>query len=193
MKRSLAKPLLALIMNKKNKKIIASEFLYMLGAIIMFFLVYTIWIVLVHSNENKVSKIEQEIEKLKEVDYLTPLYSDPKKNGLIEPKTNFIEFTKITSTQIDSLYKYSLEKKVVSKLTSLTLFKSAWENYPNYKIKLILLKEKKVLLKKLKESFFNDSIGTVELNWLGIIIFSLFFILRYLIQGTKWSMKQLKE
>lgn len=180
-------------MNKKNKKIIASEFLYMLGAIIMFFLVYTIWIVLVHSNENKVSKIEQEIEKLKEVDYLTPLYSDPKKNGLIEPKTNFIEFTKITSTQIDSLYKYSLEKKVVSKLTSLTLFKSAWENYPNYKIKLILLKEKKVLLKKLKESFFNDSIGTVELNWLGIIIFSLFFILRYLIQGTKWSMKQLKE
>ena len=73
----------------------------MLGAIVMFFIVYTIWIVLVHSNENKVSKIEQEIEKLKEGDYLTPLYSDLKKNGLIEPKTNFIEFTKITSPQID--------------------------------------------------------------------------------------------
>jgi hypothetical protein len=48
-------------------------------------------------------------------------------------------------------------------------------------------------LEKTKKSFFNERIGGGEVLGLGIILFSIFFLLRYLIYGTKWSIRQLKE
>lgn len=48
-------------------------------------------------------------------------------------------------------------------------------------------------LKKTKNSFFNDWVDDDEVLGLGLILFSLFFLLRYLIYATKWSVKQLKQ
>jgi hypothetical protein len=60
------------------------------------------------------------------------------------------------------------------------------ENY----LQKILVKEKEI--EKLKSSVLNG-MGTDETIVFGIILFSIFFVLRYLMYATKWSIKQLKE
>ena len=60
----------------------------------------------------------------------------------------------------------------------------------------IELEKRKILeqkLEKKKSSIFNNSFGDDEIFGIALIVFSLLFLLRYLIYGIKWSIKQLKE
>ena len=52
-------------MNKTTKKIIAKEFLFLLGTTILFFVMLFAWISLIDSNYNKRNEIRTEIEKFK--------------------------------------------------------------------------------------------------------------------------------
>lgn len=47
-------------------------------------------------------------------------------------------------------------------------------------------------LEKKENSIFNGSFGDDEIFAIGLIVFSLLFLLRYLIYGIKWSINQLK-
>ena len=48
-------------------------------------------------------------------------------------------------------------------------------------------------LEQKKSSIFNNSFGDDEIFGIASVIFSILFLLRYLIYGTKWSIKQLKD
>ena len=58
------------------------------------------------------------------------------------------------------------------------------------------LEKRKTLEQKLKNkksSMFNNKFGDDEIFGIALIVFSILFLLRYLIFGIKWSIKQLKE
>ena len=57
-------------MKQENKKIIAREFLFLLGTTILFFVILFIWIMLNEANNDKEYELNQKIEKLTEYEKL---------------------------------------------------------------------------------------------------------------------------
>jgi len=53
-------------MKDSNKKIFAREFLFLLGTIILFLVVFFAWVMLHNSNDAKESELKQKIENLSE-------------------------------------------------------------------------------------------------------------------------------
>lgn len=174
-------------MKESAKKIIAREFLFLLGTTILFFVILFIWTLLHNYNNEKEYELKQEIESLTESKRLKSIYKDYKQKNIIST-TDFITFMSANDSQIKSLYNLGIEANVISPKTSLNLFRSAWEKYP---IEEIVYRENKI--NKIKDSFFNRDIRNKGLLSLGFLIFSVLFLLRYLIYATIWSFKQLKK
>lgn len=186
-------------MNKKTKKIIAKEFLFLLGTTILFFIILFIWIILNDSNRDKEYKLKDKIEKLTESEKLPYrlrvfyyINNDITENSWNKMKDSekFISDLKDTENA-SKIYDYIKEKGNISSTKDEFLDKISKDNESeNYFTKILPLETE---LKKTEDSFFNSSIRDEEIFVLGIFLFSIFFLLRYLIYGTKWSIKQLKE
>lgn len=155
---------------------------------------------IVKSNQEKLLKIQNEISniskneklpfRLKVFDYLNSELDTNSKDKFYESK-NFISNLKSDEEMADEVYVYLFDNKK----TTLTIseFKAEIKNDVDSErhLKEITILEKEVENKK--DSFFYNSFSNDKIISIGITLFSIFFLLRYLIYGTKWSLKQLKE
>jgi hypothetical protein len=186
-------------MQKTTKKIIAREFLYLLGTTIVFFIVVFIWIRLSERNYQEQNKLESEIEKLTEYEnlpyrlkvfyYLNNEIIESTSEK-IENKEKFISDLK-SKKEASEIYKFLKEKQHIKISETEYLTKISKDTESEKYLKDILPLEKE--LEKAKNSFFNGNVYTDDMGVFGLILFSIFFLLRYLVYGTKWSIKQLKE
>ena len=186
-------------MNKKTKKIIAKEFLFLLGTTILFFVVLFIWVMLHESNYDKKNELKDKISELtiyEKLPYRLRVFyyinNDIIKNSWdkMSDSEKFIFYLK-DKKQASETYEYIKEKGNISITKDEFLEKISKDSKSeNYLTKIQPLERK---LEETKDSFFNISIGDDEILGLGVFLFSIFFLLRYLIYGTKWSIKQLKE
>jgi hypothetical protein len=176
-------------MKKTSRKIIAREFLFLLGTTVLFFVILFVWISLNESNYDKRNEIETEIEKFKknsqsENEELLKLVYDK-----LTTKATYDEFV------FDFKESLELQKLSYSKLETdvdfETFLKDALGEDEIEKATEFMNLEKK--LQQTESSIFNDSVDIDESIGLGMTLFSIFFIFRYLIYGTKWSITQLKE
>jgi hypothetical protein len=115
-------------------------------------------------------------------------------NYNLEDSEKFISDLK-DKEQASELYEYLKENGGVSntKEQYLESISEDTESEKHLTELLTIEKELEKELEKTKDSFFNSSVGENERLELGFMIFSIFFLFRYLIYGTKWSIKQLKE
>lgn len=225
-------------MTNKTKKIIAREFLFLLGAILLFIVMIFIWKILNNKNIDKEKNLKQKIENISqnlfqnEYYYNNEIYleselykkygksleSKIKEHGYIKrtevdvllddffgkytnEKLSSFKRNKIKLTyneNFDSLIKnlYSENLNETIKTEKIQLIKKVYgletdsKTINEFHSKITYLKNK---LNKVESSFFNLEMNSNKIFELGIILFSIFFILRYLFYGTKWSIKKLKE
>ena len=178
-----------LINNKTSKKIIAKEFLFLAGTTILFFLILFAWSSFNKANHDKQNEIKVEINLYK------------KNNQSINDELLRVVYGKLiteaTYNQFVSDFKQSseLQKLSYNKLETDADFDTFLNDAlgKNKAEKPTKLRKLKTELKKTKNSIFNQSISEDEVFGLGMTLFSVFFIFRYMIYGTKWSIRQLKE
>ncbi len=190
-------------MKDSTKKIIAREFLFLLGTIILFFVVIFIWASLNDSINDKEYELKQEIKSLteyKKLPYRLRVFYYINNNIIeyswdkMKDSEKFISDLK-ENEYASEIYDYIKKKRniEIDKEQYLKLISkdTVSEQYLTKLLPKLLPLEKK--LDKIKDSFFNHSVGGDEALGLGILIFSIFFLLRYLIYATKWSIRQLKK
>lgn len=201
-------------MQKTTKKIIAREFLYLLGTITVFFIVTLICSWLSERNFQEQNELKTEIQKLTEYQKLpyrlrtfyyinNGINKDPSEKW--KKREKFISDMKVKRLALDiydfmkpkfdpnKLYEVISEKNATEKIDSSKrnfLTQIAKDKESESYLQKIILKEKE--LEKVKNSVLNK-MGTKEAIILGVILLSIFFLLRYLIYATKWSIRQLKE
>ncbi|WP_439132514.1 hypothetical protein [Polaribacter sp.] len=196
--------------NGKIKKVIAKEFLFLLGSIILSVLIFLIWSLLININQNKENDLIQKVDKLnkyKNLPYKLKMFHFLK-NGVpniynekhkLEEREQFIYKIKKRekSNQIYDFIKENGFLEIIKKDFYDKNLKE--EDFYNKIIKdtksekyLNEIKVSEKELEKTKKSLFNKNIYNEEILGICLVVFSVFFILRYLIYGTKWSIKQLK-
>ncbi len=198
--------------NTKIRKIIAREFLILLGTIILFLILFFSWYGLIEFNQNKEKKIESKIENVnKKIKKKSIPLSQKEYDETIDNELTILINKGYTDKEIllfceDLKLKYHIKKRPPLQLvdeygipfktdnTSLPNTKENSISFDNkeYELNISELKELRKELNKTKLSFFNENIYDREFR-LGMILFLLFFPLRYLIYVTKWSIKQLRE
>jgi len=188
-------------MKNNIKKIIAKEFLFLFGTVIQFILVLFVWTLLNNLNHDKEYELKQKIEKLTKYENLSfrlKLFYYLKNEVTDEfgIKYNHGEKDIFISNLKDNkkaLKVYDLLKENgnirINQEEYLSRISKDIESEKHLNKVSSLEKE----LEKTKDSFFNDCVCDDKILRFGQILFSLFFLLRYLIYGTKWSIKQLKE
>lgn len=186
-------------MKDSTKKIIAREFLFLLGTTILFFVVLFIWTSLNDSNNDKEYEVKQEIESLTEYEKLPYrlrvfYYIN---NDIIEYSWDKMKDSEKFISDLNDkenaskIYDYIKEKGNIGINKEQYLKRISGDTESEKYLTKVLPLEKR--LDKIKSSFFNNSVGDDEALGLGLWIFSVFFLLRYLIYTTKWSIKQLKK
>lgn len=197
-------------MKIKTKKIIAREFLILLGTSLLYFILIFGWLGLIELNQNKEKRVENEIEsiskKIKQnLIYLSQIEYDEKlannlsiliDKGLSEQDLELFR----QNFKLKYRIKYRPDLKLIDEY-GIPIKKNAilptkekdisTENNTNEINFEKLMKYQNDLI-KIKSSYFNDNIYDRKLL-LMIILISIFFPLRYLIYATKWSFKQIKE
>lgn len=174
-------------MKKSTKKIIAREFLFLIGTIIFFFLFYLILFKLVQSNSKNEKKIKNEIVKLRNQ---LPEGQKFDEYGILMKKNIYIyKDEEYSKNELLQKYGNQLESKIIEH--GFVLKKTM--TFEESKGFITKQKELNNKLEKIESSIFNMKIGYNELLGIGLILFLMFFILRYVVYGTKWSFKQLKE
>ncbi len=184
-------------MKKTYKKIIAREFLILLGAIILYLVAMFSWVGLYEINYSKKIKLENEIEKLTKIkpsgiteQKALELYNFfAKENYDLGDFDNFISALTDTMKRKELFFFFEKEGYDIGELRDFKIRENDNE-FKKYLSKMTALKKD---LKKNKNSIFSKDIDNGILVNLGVIIFSIFFLLRYVIYGTKWSIKQMKE
>ncbi|WP_298512331.1 hypothetical protein [uncultured Kordia sp.] len=186
-------------MKQVYKKVIAREFLFLLGSTILFFATFFIWLYLGKINRDKQEKIQIEINQLKEYEnmpYRLKVLLFVKENIDYENrKISSIEF--ISSLKKDSLFAYNIFSLLKKHDNEITISKQDFfrkivkDNKSENYLKKISLQENK--LRHVQNSFFNNGISNREIEELIIIFVIIFFGIRYLFYATKWSLKQFKS
>ena len=177
------------------KKIIAREFLILIGSIIIFFFLFFVWIWLVDRNQEKEFKFESELSELTEFKknpYRLRVYYFFKKemDKNLDNPYEFITELKDSSVIVEKYNYMKKENKIdipFSDFRDNILIDNQSEKY------LTKTQNIEEVIRETRQSFFNNSIYDDELLGLGFGLFSIFFLLRYLIYSIKWSFKQLKE
>ena len=190
-------------MKKIIKKIIAREFLFLLGTVLLFLIISFIWIKLIESNQNTERRLEIEIKYMTEREFKELPYqlriSLAMEQSFVLTRENikyirdFISSLKKHPEKVSNTYTYIKENYGN---TGFTLTEEEFEeklkndkeseNYLNQFHKL------ETDLEKTKDSIFNNSINSI-LTRLVLTLLTIFFLLRYLIYVTMWSVKQLRK
>jgi|GEM_PF-6093316 len=187
-------------MHQIIKKIVAKEFLYLLSTTLIYFAILFTWTILSESSKEKEYQIKQEIQDLTEPEKLpfrlkmfhflnNDLLNTDSWEKMEDPE-KFISDLKTNPEIISTLYSFVKEK---NKTISKEIFENKINNDTESETYLAKIIAKEKELEKTQNSIFNNTIGDDELLWLGVTLFSFIFLLRYIIYGTKWSFKQLKE
>ncbi|SEA56142.1 hypothetical protein SAMN05443667_105252 [Flavobacterium gillisiae] len=184
-------------MKQTTKKIIAREFLFLLGTTVLYLLLILPWIFITESNQEKTYKIQRELESMTEIEKLpfrlkviVKIADDSSVSTLLN-YAELVPLLKSEEVTAESVYLELLKDKKIT-LTN-PEFKREIEkdvDSEKYLEKIIILEKDVEARNKL---FFNQSVDDEEAIALGIFIFSVLFPLRYLIYITKWSIKQIKE
>ena len=205
-------------MNKRTKKIIAREFLFLLASIVLFFILFLIWTALNKSSENKVKTSTAKIEEIRskipsnknvlaesfrlELDTLVSRMTEAQESQ--ESIQLVVDYYK----QMYGIPEFALNskfEKIVSenrqKGISDKELEKVVENYrkdfianrTKYDSNFAQLSKSKEDIENAENSFFYNSIQHNDLIKLIGIILSILFGLRYVFYGTKWSLKQLWE
>lgn len=107
----------------------------------------------------------------------------------METEANYDEFLS-DFKESSELQKLSYSK-IETKSNFETFIKDTFDkNKIDNSVEFITLEKK---LQKIESSIFNENINENKVFRLGLILFLIFFIFRYLMYGTKWSLKQLKK
>ncbi|KEZ93547.1 hypothetical protein [Nonlabens ulvanivorans] len=176
-------------MNRTLKKIIAREFLFLIGTTILFFLILFVWISITESNYDKQNEIKTEIEIFEKKNQSVNKELLKLVYGKLSTEATYDEFV------IDFKESLELQKLSYSKLETEADFNSFLKDAlgENEIKKATEYKSLETKLEKTKKSIFNHSVSEDDVFRFGLTLFLIFFIFRYLIYGTKWSIKQLKE
>ncbi|MDD7913823.1 hypothetical protein [Polaribacter ponticola] len=186
--------------NEKIKKVIAKEFLFLLGSVILSILILSIWSLFININQNKENELHRKVLKLKKYEnspyrlkiyyYLkNELYDDYNFKYKLEKDVIFLSKIK-NNEKSNHVYDFIKENGIM-KITKEDFYSRILKDNEseNHLSETVLFQKK---LYDTRNSFFNKSIDNEEILGICLTVFSIFFILRYLIYGTKWSIKQLK-
>ncbi|MBK5213544.1 MAG: hypothetical protein JJE55_07790 [Flavobacteriaceae bacterium] len=192
-------------MNKKQKKIIAREFLILIGTGILFIIIYFMWFQLHGFNIEKENRIEVKVsdtfnkEPFISLERFVNSYEED--DAIFAASTwesRMAEFPELKKYEEQSLKdyvatvkseKYKNELILNSKFPEFGFTDKGLPESSNQNVYFNQINE----LEKTKKSFFNKDITRDKIyNLLYILIF-ITFILRYLIYCVKWSIKQVRQ
>jgi hypothetical protein len=190
-------------MKQKTKKIIAREFLILLGTAILFFIIVGGWSFLEYRNGEKEKKYENQITQIIEKTKNEPLKlevfhyfnTEVYGSGKIDNLNEFInadlsnEYTNGMYDLIENDTYHSLKKPTED--LNKEEFYNKLKNDNNSKL---ILKEVEPIYNRLVET--QKSIlhkNFIDTEAIISILFFVFFITRYLIYTIKWSLIQLKK
>ncbi|WP_418636856.1 hypothetical protein [Winogradskyella sp.] len=185
------------------KKIIAREFLVLLGTVFLFCIVFFSWAKLTDYNNKRHSELEKNIPNhytYKNLPLRLRIFytmNDSIKSNswkTMEPTVS----NYISKLQTDSLFVNSTYEKLVYEYPKATitfeLFKERIRNDVKSKKHLQYLISTETEIEDIEESWFygqyNLSKKALKFSYVFLIIF---FILRYIYYAVIWSVKQLKE
>ena len=185
-------------MNKRTKKIIAREFLILLGTSLLYLIILFSWVMLNNSNYDKKYQLEQRIEKLTEYEKLPYrlrvfYYIN---NEILKMSWEKMKDSKKFILDIKDEVEASKTYNYIKNNSDITIDKKEFisriskDNQSEKYLEKIIPLEKE--LKKRNSSFFSNSITDKKVIGLGIILWTVFFLFRYLFYITKWSIKQLR-
>ena len=192
-------------LSEKTKKILAKEFLFALGTVILFYGIIGIYTILENRNSAKVSEVRAELDTVTAYDALPyrlklykyirdelPLqYTVAKELG---PREDFLERIKKKAYANSVLFIVNWEKSEDIPLLNFDKLLAEDVNADlsgKYLNNVIIPLEDE--LYKVKSSFFNANYAS---NSKDRILYSLLFILfglRYIFHATKWSLRQLRQ
>ncbi|HEU4496329.1 MAG TPA: hypothetical protein VFR70_04690 [Flavobacterium sp.] len=201
-------------MQKTTKKIIAREFLFLLGTTTLFFIALFIWIWLYERNYQSQNKLTSEIESLTSYEKLpyrlkifyhlnNEVYTSSSEK--IVNRKEFISDLKDDTVALKIYNTLKLKDEPNYQTVSVEdIQKTTDPNAKQFLIRIAKDKESETYLQKLavkekeleevKNSAFNGMGKDDEKAIiLGLILLSIFFLLRYLVYAVRWSFRQLKE
>lgn len=189
-------------MNKKTKRIVAREFLYVLGTVILWIVMMFVDNYFENKNSEKIQVVEGKLESIttydalpfrlrvyhflnKEKDTYTFVRELGSRENFLEQVKNVYKAEKVFNflkgwggIPVDEYKFYQNIKKDIEDQASETYLEE----------KIIPLEQQKY---NLEQSFFNSNTEDRQFGILWILIFMLFG-LRYLIYATTWSVIQLR-
>ena len=178
-----------------HKKILAREFLYLLGAIILFLIIYGIWSWKYSAIIDKYGDTENiltEMAQSDDVSYRVKVF-----HYLNQDFPEFKEKFKNINDFVFSISKDEVSEFWYNKVDERGLIQFDINSFRSKIKKDTTFSEQSKEYQKLKTRYDNshNSIFSEQPKELGIgyIILFLFFGLRYLIYSIKWSLSQLQE
>lgn len=184
-------------MNKNRKKILAREFLFLLGSIILFLIIVGIWSWRYEVNSDNYWESKKELNEMIESDnvsyrvkvfhYLNQDF--PELRNELKNINEFVE--RISQDDVSELYYNKIyDKGLITK--DINHFRTKLKSDKKFKTQSKKYEKLKAKIDNRSSSIFS-SMDDDEVFGLGVIILILVFGLRYLIYATKWSIEQLKE
>ncbi|MFN2424710.1 MAG: hypothetical protein ABR572_13150 [Cryomorphaceae bacterium] len=186
-------------MKNTAKKVIAREFLVLLGSIIFFVLVVVFWNLMIEINRQKTNDVAQEMRELtkyEEMPYRLKTLYYMNKNFPINSykirrnKENYIH--KLKNKNFSSAVFYTLyQANSISVSVEEFQYKCLEDQESEWHLKNLRYFEKKS--ESLKNSLFAQNLKDETIFITALIIISLSFLLRYIVYATIWSINQLKR
>ncbi|MDC0177601.1 hypothetical protein OAJ14_05580 [Polaribacter sp.] len=178
-----------------HKKILAREFLYLLGSIILFLIIYGIWSWKYSAIKDKYGDTENILTEMIETDdvsyrvkvfhYLNQDYPEFK-----EKYKNINDFVfSISKDEVSEFWYNKLDERGLVQF-DINYFRSKIKDDTTFSEQSKKYQKLKARYDNSHNSIFSDYPKDL---YIGYIIFILFFGLRYLIYSIKWSLNQLQK
>ena len=177
------------------KKIIAREFLYLLGAVILFLIIFGIWSWKYSAIKDKYGDTENILTEMivsddvsyrvKVFDYLNQDY--PEFNEKFKNINDFV--FSISNDEVSEFWYNKVDERGLAQF-DINTFRSFIKKDTTFSEQSKKYQKLKTRLDNSQNSIFSKQ---PEVLNIGAIIFILFFALRYLIYSIKWSLNQLQE
>ncbi|UII27641.1 hypothetical protein LVD15_04235 [Fulvivirga maritima] len=182
-------------MNKGSKKIIAREFLFIIGTCVVYIMLIVSWDILYRSNYRDREEINKQIDELidfESLPYRLKVYYFIKENFSVDMPGR-IEFIGDLKDQTLALKTYEYLKDNNKVNSSEDQFLEKIHNDKESERYLVNIQTLENQLKQNRENLFFKGVTEDMMILIAIYLIGIVFIFRYLIYATRWSIKQLKE